>query len=109
MVLLGDAAHTAHFSVGSGTKLAMEDAIALVDAFARHATLEEAFAQYEDERKVEVLKLQNAARNSTQWFENVARYARLDPQSFAYSLLTRSQRIGHENLRARDAAYVGQV
>ncbi len=109
MVLLGDAAHTAHFSVGSGTKLAMEDAIALVDAFARSATFEEAFTRYEGERKVEVLKLQNAARNSTEWFENVARYARLEPQTFAYSLLTRSQRIGHENLRARDAAYVGQV
>ncbi len=109
IVLLGDAAHTAHFSVGSGTKLAMEDAIALVDAFASSTTVEEAFSRYEDERKIEVLKLQNAARNSTQWFENVARYARLDPQTFAYSLLTRSQRIGHENLRARDARYVEAI
>ena len=109
LVLLGDAAHTAHFSVGSGTKLAMEDAISLVDAFGGSGTVEDAFSHYESERKIEVLKLQNAARNSTQWFENVARYARLDPQTFAYSLLTRSQRIGHENLRARDARYVGSI
>ena len=109
LVLVGDAAHTAHFSVGSGTKMAMEDAIALVESFERCDRLEEAFAGYESERKLEVLKLQNAARNSTRWFENVERYARLDPETFAYSLLTRSQRIGHENLRARDAAYVESV
>ena len=113
VVLLGDAAHTAHFSVGSGTKLAMEDAIGLTQNVAlRHAqgkTLEHGFAKYEEERKLEVLKLQNAARNSTEWFENVARYATLPPEQFAYSLLTRSQRIGHENLRLRDAPYVQSV
>jgi anthraniloyl-CoA monooxygenase len=111
VVLLGDAAHTAHFSVGSGTKLAMEDAIGLADAlaFAESDGLEQALEQYEVSRKLEVLKLQNAARNSTEWFENVARYATLPPEQFAYSLLTRSQRIGHENLRLRDTTYVDRI
>ncbi|MGA7355332.1 MAG: bifunctional salicylyl-CoA 5-hydroxylase/oxidoreductase, partial [Candidatus Cybelea sp.] len=109
VVLLGDAAHTAHFSVGSGTKLAMEDAIGLADALSSSVTLSGALSEYEDSRKIEVLKLQNAARNSTEWFENVARYATLPPEQFAYSLLTRSQRIGHENLRLRDTTYVEGV
>ncbi|MGC1381346.1 MAG: bifunctional salicylyl-CoA 5-hydroxylase/oxidoreductase [Candidatus Baltobacteraceae bacterium] len=110
VVLMGDAAHTAHFSVGSGTKLAMEDAIGLVEALSNGAaTLDEALAGYQEVRRLEVLKLQNAARNSTEWFENVARYATLPPEQFAYSLLTRSQRIGHENLRLRDTTYVGAV
>jgi anthraniloyl-CoA monooxygenase len=111
VVLLGDAAHTAHFSVGSGTKLAMEDAIALADSLSASTTPDLAgpLCQYEESRKVEVLKLQNAARNSTEWFENVARYARLPAEQFAYSLLTRSQRIGHENLRLRDTSYVDDV
>jgi anthraniloyl-CoA monooxygenase len=116
VVLMGDAAHTAHFSVGSGTKLAMEDAIGLADALAAHVTRSSskddfaaALSEYESVRKIEVLKLQNAARNSTEWFENVARYATLPPEQFAYSLLTRSQRIGHENLRLRDAPYVDRI
>jgi len=109
VVLLGDAAHTAHFSVGSGTKLAIEDAIALADAVCGEGGLEGRLERYEAVRKVEVLKLQNAARNSTEWFENVARYATLPPEQFAYSLLTRSQRIGHENLRLRDERYVERV
>src|SRR5579863_6555707 len=111
VVLLGDAAHTAHFSVGSGTKLAMEDAIGLADALAGAESdgLGKALEQYEASRKLEVLKLQNAARNSTEWFENVARYATLPPEQFAYSLLTRSQRIGHENLRLRDRPYVERI
>ncbi|HVS45940.1 MAG TPA: bifunctional salicylyl-CoA 5-hydroxylase/oxidoreductase [Verrucomicrobiae bacterium] len=109
LVLMGDAAHSAHFSVGSGTKLAMEDAIGLADALGRHARLDDALSEYESLRKVEVLKLQNAARNSTEWFENVARYAQLPPEQFAYSLLTRSQRIGHANLRLRDTAYVERL
>lgn len=110
VVLMGDAAHTAHFSVGSGTKLAMEDAIGLADALARsNGVLEPALTEYEALRRVEVLKLQNAARNSTEWFENVARYANLPPEQFAYSLLTRSQRIGHENLRLRDTTYVERI
>ena len=105
-VLMGDAAHTAHFSIGSGTKLALEDAIGLADALDHHADIPTALAAYETTRRVEVLKLQSAARNSTEWFENVARYAHLEPEQFAYSLLTRSQRISHENLRVRDRGYL---
>ena len=108
-VLLGDAAHTAHFSIGSGTKLAMEDAIGLAGALESRTGLTAAFAAYEAERRLEVIKLQNAARNSVEWFENVARYATLEPEQFAYSLLTRSQRLGHENLRLRDEGYVTQI
>jgi anthraniloyl-CoA monooxygenase len=105
VVLMGDAAHSAHFSIGSGTKLALEDAIALARAFDGHGAL----AAYESERKVEVLRIQSAARNSTEWFENVARYARLEPEQFAYSLLTRSQRISHANLRLRDRPWLEGV
>ena len=110
LVLMGDAAHSAHFSIGSGTKLALEDAIALARAIPRHeGNLGAALAAYETERRVEVLRLQSAARNSTEWFENVARYARFPPRQFAYSLLTRSQRVSHENLRRRDKAYLERV
>ena len=109
-VLMGDAAHTAHFSIGSGTKLALEDAIELADTFEHvgHdvAGMKEVMKAYQATRSIEVLKIQNAARNSTEWFENVARYVNLPPQQFAYSLLTRSQRISHENLRLRDAQFV---
>ncbi|BDD93456.1 bifunctional hydroxylase/oxidoreductase [Pandoraea sp. NE5] len=108
IVLMGDAAHTAHFSIGSGTKLALEDAIALADGLRTQGidALPRVLADYEAARGVEVLKIQNAARNSTEWFETVERYARFAPEQFAYSLLTRSQRISHENLRVRDPAYV---
>jgi anthraniloyl-CoA monooxygenase len=107
IVLVGDAAHTAHFSIGSGTKLALEDAIALARAFDTHqADVPAALAAYEAERKINVLRIQSAARNSTEWFENVARYAHLEPEQFAYSLLTRSQRISHENLRLRDRPWL---
>ncbi|HET7880164.1 MAG TPA: bifunctional salicylyl-CoA 5-hydroxylase/oxidoreductase [Acetobacteraceae bacterium] len=107
VVLMGDAAHSAHFSIGSGTKLALEDAIALARAFDTHgADIPAALAAYEAERKLEVLRVQSAARNSTEWFENVARYAQLEPEQFAYSLLTRSQRISHENLRLRDRPWL---
>jgi len=109
VVLIGDAAHSAHFSVGSGTKLAMEDAIALQNALCEEAGTADAIDRYQAERRVEVLRLQNAARNSTEWFENVERYAQLPPQQFAYSLLTRSQRISHENLRLRDKSYVERI
>jgi anthraniloyl-CoA monooxygenase len=109
IVLLGDAAHTAHFSIGSGTKLALEDAIALARTLSEGDDITSALQSYESERKVEVLKLQNAARNSTDWFENVQRYATLDVEQFAYSLLTRSQRVSHENLRLRDQNYVAEV
>jgi anthraniloyl-CoA monooxygenase len=106
IVLMGDAAATAHFSVGSGTKLAMESAIALARYIATEPTMDAAFRRYQDERRTEVLRLQSAARNSTEWFENVERYLHLDPVQFSYSLLTRSQRISHENLRQRDRAWL---
>ncbi len=117
VVLMGDAAHTAHFSVGSGTKLAMEDAISLAKVLNERpatrspqpATFSALLQRYEDERKLEALRLQNAARNSMEWFENVRRYMRLDPPQFAYSLLTRSQRVSHENLRLRDREYLEGV
>ncbi|RZI97710.1 MAG: bifunctional salicylyl-CoA 5-hydroxylase/oxidoreductase, partial [Rubrivivax sp.] len=108
VVLMGDAAHTAHFSIGSGTKLALEDAIDLARDIQAHGTLPTALDAYQATRSIEVLRIQNAARNSTEWFENVERHARLAPEQFAYSLLTRSQRISHENLRLRDARYVGE-
>jgi anthraniloyl-CoA monooxygenase len=110
IVLMGDAAHSAHFSIGSGTKLALEDAISLARALGEHdGNTGAALAAYEAERRVEVLRLQSAARNSTEWFENVARYAQLAPEQFAYSLLTRSQRVSHENLRLRDRGYLEGV
>ena len=102
IVLIGDAAHTAHFSIGSGTKLALEDAISLSEKLHEHEDLQAALGAYEDERRTEVLKLQSAARNSTQWFENISRYIKQDPMQFTYGLLTRSQRVSHENLRLRD-------
>ena len=109
IVLIGDAAHTAHFSVGSGTKLAMEDAIALAREAASGRPLPEALAAYQDERMTEALRLQNAARNSMEWFEHVRRYIGMEPEQFTYSLLTRSQRVSHENLRLRDATYLSGV
>jgi anthraniloyl-CoA monooxygenase len=109
VVLIGDAAHTAHYSVGSGTKLAMEDAIALARVLAGGRPRAEALAAYQDERATEALRLQNAARNSMEWFEHVKRYIALAPEQFTYSLLTRSQRVSHENLRLRDPKYLGSV
>jgi anthraniloyl-CoA monooxygenase len=109
IVLMGDAAHSAHFSIGSGTKLALEDAIGLAEAFDTHETVPAALAAYEAERRIGVLRIQSAARNSTEWFENIVRYENLEPEQFAYSMLTRSQRISHENLRLRDASYVHRV
>ncbi|MBV6521724.1 MAG: NADPH dehydrogenase [Gemmatimonadaceae bacterium] len=120
IVLLGDAAHTAHFSIGSGTKLAMEDAIALAEALSatagtmedpvtRPAALAAALTRYQDARMTEVLRIQSAARNSMEWFEHVGRYWHLDAEQFAYSLLTRSQRVSHENLRLRDREYLSGV
>jgi anthraniloyl-CoA monooxygenase len=109
IVLVGDAAHTAHFSIGSGTKLALEDAIALAEACDRCDDIPTALETYEKERRVDVLRIQSAARNSTDWFEHVDRYATLPPEQFAYSMLTRSQRISHENLRLRDPAYISSI
>ena len=106
VVLLGDASATAHFSIGSGTKLALESAVALAEYVTSEPTLEAAFRRYQDERRLEVLRLQSAARNSLEWFENVERYLDLDPVQLTYSMLTRSQRISHENLRARDPGWL---
>jgi len=106
IVLMGDAAATAHFSVGSGTKLAMESAISLASHLDGEGNIPAAFGKYEEARRTEVLRLQSAARNSLEWFENVERYLHLDPIQFNYSLLTRSQRISHENLRLRDRAWL---
>ena len=110
IVLIGDAAHTAHFSIGSGTKLAMEDAIALTRVLSHHdGDVTSALQKYQEEREIEALKLQSAARNRMEWFEQVERYVHLDPEQFTYSLLTGSQRIGHENLKLRDSGYVEKV
>ncbi len=109
IVLIGDAAHTAHFSIGSGTKLAMEDAIALAGTLTREPRVEHALELYQGEREVEALRLQSAARNRMEWFENVDRYVHMDPVQFSYTLLTGSQRIGHENLKLRDPDYVSMV
>ena len=94
------------FSIGSGTKLALEEAITLNRVINEHDNLQEALLEYEDVRKLEVVKLQSAARNSTEWFEHVDRYTEFEGEQFAYSLLTRSQRVSHENLRLRDKDYL---
>jgi anthraniloyl-CoA monooxygenase len=110
VVLLGDAAHTAHFTIGSGTKLAMEDAVALSQALQRHpAALEAAATDYELERQPVVERFQEAARDSASWFENVRRYDGFDPVQFACNLLTRSGRIGHLELTRRDPAFAATV
>jgi anthraniloyl-CoA monooxygenase len=109
-VLAGDAAHTAHFTIGSGTKLAMEDAIALSAALDIHGDdLERALTDYELERQPIVERFQEAARDSATYFESVGRYASFDPMQFAFNLLTRSGRIGHLELEKRDAAFVARV
>ena len=109
VVLLGDAAATAHFSIGSGTKLALESAAALANLIHEKPTLQEALSTYEDDRRLEVLRLQSAARNSLEWFEQVERYLELDPVQLNYSMLTRSQRSSHENLRERDPEWLGSA
>ena len=107
VVLIGDAAHTAHFSIGSGTKLAMEDAIALAQAFQRHPRdVERALVDYELERQPVVERFQQAAGESAAYFTRVERYAHMDPMPFAFNLLTRSGRITHANLAQRDPQFV---
>jgi anthraniloyl-CoA monooxygenase len=105
IVLLGDAIHTAHFSIGSGTKLAMEDAIALSSSLERHADLETALNEYELERKPVVEIFQRAARESQSYFETLKRYMTLDPVQFTFNLLTRSGRITYDDLRLRDQRF----
>src|ERR1700678_253455 len=110
IVMIGDAAHTAHFGIGSGTKLAMEDAMSLSRVLSSHSgEVCTALEAYQQEREIEALKLQSAARNRMEWFEQVKRYVDLAPEQFTYSLLTGSQRIGHANLKLRDATYVHDV
>jgi anthraniloyl-CoA monooxygenase len=106
VVLMGDAAATGHFSIGSGSRLAFDSAIALAEYLHSEPTMEEAFERYQEERRLEVLRLQSAARNSLEWFEEVERYLDQDPVQFNYNLLTRSQRISHENLRLRDPEWL---
>src|SRR5262249_45718617 len=109
-VLIGDAAHTAHFSIGSGTKLAMEDAIVLARVLSTYSgDVEGALQRYQEEREIEALKLQSAARNRMEWFEEVERYVHQEPEQFAYGLLTGSQRVGHANLKLRDSRYGDRV
>ena len=109
VVLLGDAAHTAHFSVGSGTKLAMEDAIALAGALKAGGPVPDALTRYEAGRRPVVESLQRAAQASLEWFESVERYEGMEPLQFVFNLLTRSLRITHENLRLRDPELVARV
>src|SRR5712692_4861606 len=109
IVLLGDAAHTAHFSIGSGTKLAMEDAIALASALEQYSDLESALNAYESERKPVVEVFQRAAQESQTYFETLKRYLNLDPTQFTFQLLTRSGRISYDDLRLRDARFVDAV
>jgi len=109
VVLIGDAAHTAHFSVGSGTRMAMEDAIALKNALTGDGDLGDALAAYEAERRPKVESLQRAAQASLEWFEHTERYMGLDALQFTCSLLTRSLRITHEDLSARDPALVRRI
>ncbi|WP_413253395.1 bifunctional salicylyl-CoA 5-hydroxylase/oxidoreductase [Streptomyces pseudovenezuelae] len=108
-VLLGDAAHTAHFSIGSGTKLAVEDALALAACLEEQPSLEGALAAYEAERKPVVASTQRAARASLEWFENLGLYLDQPPRQFAFNLLTRSRRVTHDNLRLRDPRFTGAV
>jgi anthraniloyl-CoA monooxygenase len=108
-VLLGDAKATAHFSIGSGTKLAMEDAIALAESFARETTVDAALAAFEAGRREEVEKTQHAADVSLVWFEHVARFWDFDPVQFAFGVMTRSKAITYDNLRLRAPAFVADV
>ncbi|MEV6007249.1 bifunctional salicylyl-CoA 5-hydroxylase/oxidoreductase [Streptomyces sp. NPDC051976] len=109
IVLLGDAAHTAHFSIGSGTKLAMEDALALAASLQEQPDVEAALAAYENERRPVVESTQRAALASLEWFERLGQYVGQPPTQFAFNLLTRSRRVTHDNLRLRDAAFTDSV
>lgn len=109
VVLMGDAAATGHFSIGSGTRLAFDSAISLAGLLHSEDNLRGAFERYQDERRLEVLRLQSAARNSLEWFERVEQYLDMDPVQLNYSLLTRSQRISHENLRERDGEWLASA
>lgn len=109
VVLLGDAAHTAHFSIGSGTKLAMEDALALAACLHEQPDLETALTAYEEERKAVVASTQRAAQASLEWFENLGQYTHQEPEQFGFNIMTRSRRVTHDNLRIRDPEFVARV
>ncbi len=111
IVLLGDAAHTAHFSIGSGTKLAMEDALALAACLHEHAgaPVESALAAYEEERRPVVASTQRAAQASLEWFENIGQYVHQEPAQFAFNIITRSRRVTYDNLRLRDPEFVADM
>jgi len=109
LVLLGDAAHTAHFSIGSGTKLAMEDALALAACLHEQPDVERALAAYEEERRPVVASTQRAAKASQAWFEDIGHYVHQDPPQFAFNIVTRSRRVTHDNLRVRDPEFVAGV
>ncbi len=109
VVLLGDAAHTAHFSIGSGTKLAMEDALTLAACLHEHRAVDDALAAYEFERRPVVESTQRAAQASLEWFENIGSYAEQEPAQFVFNLLTRSRRITFENLKERDARFAAHI
>jgi anthraniloyl-CoA monooxygenase len=106
IVLLGDALHTAHFSIGSGTKLALEDSIALARSFAEHEEIEAALLDFEKKRRPIIEEYQEAAYESLVWFENAKDYAHLAPLDFAFSLMTRSKRIDYDNLKRRDPRFI---
>ncbi|WP_232663256.1 bifunctional salicylyl-CoA 5-hydroxylase/oxidoreductase [Pseudonocardia sp. TRM90224] len=109
VALVGDAAHTAHFSIGSGTKLALEDAISLATSVDREPGVDAALKAYAEDRQPVVASLQRAAQTSLEWFEGAARYRHLPPEQFVFQLLTRSQRVTYDNLRLRDAEYVARL
>src|SRR5271165_1640517 len=109
VVLLGDAAHTAHFSIGSGTKLAMEDALALAACLHEQDGVSDALAAYEAERRPVVSSTQRAAQASLEWFENIGQYAGQDPHQFAFNIVTRSRRVTYDNLRLRDPEFVADM
>ncbi|MFD1049566.1 FAD-dependent monooxygenase, partial [Kibdelosporangium lantanae] len=109
VILLGDACHTAHFSIGSGTKLAMEDALALAACLHEQSTVDAALTAYETERRPVVLSTQRAAQASLEWFENIGQYADQDPHQFAFNIVTRSRRVTYDNLRLRDPKFVADM
>jgi anthraniloyl-CoA monooxygenase len=109
VLLIGDAAHTAHFSIGSGTKLAMEDALALAACLHENLSVEDALAAYEAERRPVVESAQRAAQASLEWFENISQYVRQEPPQFAFNLLTRSRRVTYGNLKLRDPEFISGV
>ncbi|MBO0785888.1 MAG: bifunctional salicylyl-CoA 5-hydroxylase/oxidoreductase [Actinobacteria bacterium] len=109
IALLGDAAHTAHFSIGSGTKLAMEDALALAACLREQPGVPAALAAYEAERQPVVASTQRAAQASLEWFENIGQYTGQDPAQFAFNIITRSRRVTYDNLRLRDPEFVARM